>query len=218
MRVPNERDARIAQLESRLRGKAVPLVRAPVALVCCLGALYLLWGQLPDVRYALTPAIPVTLGREGEYRWELLASGRYVQLHGMPTATAFWGRDRQGTFLVVGLQDTPVLVRRAPQPGETWLPGKLPPAPLQTPFAVRGRLLGEGEAPEYREAFARARTLPGVLPREGRLWLVVEGERPGEDRGALLVAALLAAFAALNGWLAIRSFSAGGRRQRAGPA
>jgi hypothetical protein len=218
MRVPNERDARIAQLESRLRAKAAPLLRAPVALVCVLGALYLLWGQIPEVRYALSRGVPLTLGREGDYRWELLASGRYVQLHGTPTATAFWGRDRQGTFLVVGLQDTPLLVRRAPQSGETWVAGRPPPAPLQTPFALRGRLLSEEDAPAYRQAFVRARNLPGVLPREGRLWLVVEGERPGEDRGALVVAALLAVFAAFNGWLAVRSLFAGARRQRAGQA
>ena len=198
-----QRDARIAELEARLRTRATPGVRLPVALVCLLGALYLLWRELPDVAYALSPASPVTLGQEGSYRFGELVGNRYVQLHGTPTGTAFWGQDRRGPFLVVGLLDTPVLVRRAPLPAETWTPGRPPPPPLQTPFAVRGRLLPEREAPAYRDAFARARQLSGVRPRDGTLWIVLEGERPGEDWGAVLTAVLLALFAAFNAWLAV---------------
>jgi hypothetical protein len=198
------REARIAQLETRLRAQRTAGVRLSVSLVCFVGALYLLWRELPDVAYALSSATPLTLGHEGAYRFETLASNRYVQLHGVPTATAFWGQDRGGPFLVLGLQDTPVLVRRAPLPSETWTPGHPPPPPLQTPFAVRGRLLAESAAPTYREAFQKARQLPGVRAREGRLWLVVEGEKPREDWGAVLTAVLLALFAAFNGWLAVR--------------
>jgi hypothetical protein len=196
------RDARIAELEARLRTRSAPGVRLSVALVCLLGALYLLFRELPDVAYALSSATPLTLGQEGSYRFAELANNRYVQLHGMPTATAFWGQDRRGPFLVVGLLDTPLLVRRAPLPGETWTAGRPPPPPLQTPFAVRGRLLAEGAAPGYREAFQRARQLVGVRPRDGTLWIVLEGERPGEDWGAVLLAVVLTLFAAVNGWLA----------------
>jgi hypothetical protein len=205
-----QRDARIAELEARLRARTTPGVRLPVALVCLAGALYLLWRELPDVAYALSSAAPVTLGQEGAYRFGALANNRYVQLHGTPTATAFWGRDRRGPFLVVGLLDTPVLVRRAPLPGETWTAGRPPPPPLQTPFAVRGRLLAEAEAPGYREAFEKGGQLAGVRPRNGSLWIVLEGERPGEDWGAVLTAALLALFAAFNGWLAARALRAWG--------
>jgi len=176
-----------------------------VAGFCLLGALFLLWRELPDARYALSPASPVTLGQEGDYRWGLLGSNLYVQLHGTPTGTAFWGQDRQGPFLVVGLQDTPVLVRRAPLPGETWTPGRAPSPPVATGFAVRGRLLREDDAPAYHDAFVRAHALAGVRPRDGRLWIVLEGERPGEDHGAPVTAALLALFAAFNGWFAWRS-------------
>ena len=200
------RDARIAELETRLRAQRTAGVRLSVALVCLLSALFLLWRELPDVAYARSPAAPLTLGREGAYRFEALSNNRYVQLHGAPTSTAFWGQDRRGPFLVVGLQDTPVLVRRAPLPSETWAPGRPPPPPMQTPFAVRGRLLAESAAGAYREAFQKARQLPGVRAREGTLWLVVEGEKPGEDWGAVLTAALLALFAAFNGWLALRRF------------
>ena len=208
MRVP-ERDTRIAELEARLRSPRRAGVRFPVAVVCCLGALYLLYRELPDAAYALSAPTALTLGREGEYRFEALANNRYVQVHGTPTLSAFWGKDSQGPFLVLGLQDTPLLVRRAPLPGETWLEGRPPPPPLQASFAVRGRLLDEAHAPAYREAFQRGRQLSGLLPRDGKLWIVLEGERPREDFGAVFTAVLLLLFAGLNGWLALKAL---GRR------
>jgi len=193
VRVP-ERDTRIAELEARLRSPRRAGVRFPVAVVCCLGALYLLYRELPDAAYALSAPTALTLGREGEYRFEALANNRYVQVHGTPTLSAFWGKDSQGPFLVLGLQDTPLLVRRAP---------------LQASFAVRGRLLDEAHAPAYSEAFQRGRQLSGLLPRDGKLWIVLEGERPREDFGAVFTAVLLLLFAGLNGWLALKAL---GRR------
>jgi hypothetical protein len=198
---PEQREARIAELEARLRARRATGVRLPVALVCLAGALYLLVREFPDVHYALSSSVPLTLGREGEYRFEALANNRYAQMHGAPASTASWGRDRQGPFLVVGFLDTPVLVRRAPLPAETWTEGRPPPPPLQTPFAVRGRLLDEAHAPAYREAFQRARETPGLKPLQGKLWIVLEGERPKEDWGAVLTAVLLGLFAAFNGLL-----------------
>jgi hypothetical protein len=212
LRVPEQREVRIAELEARLRARRTSGVRLPVALVCFLGALYLLYRELPDVAYALSPAEPLTLGREGEYRFEALASNRYVQMHGIPTPAALWGQDHQGPFLVVGFQDTPVLVRRAPLPGETWTSGRPPPPPLQTPFAVRGRLLAEARAPAYREAFLRGRQLSGLRPRDGQLWIVLQGERPREDWGAVLTGVLLVLFAAFNGWLALQGLGRLGQR------
>jgi hypothetical protein len=212
VQVPEQREARIAELEARLRARRATGVRLPVALVCLAGALYLLVRELPEVRYALSSSVPLTLGREGEYRFEVLANNRYAQMHGAPASTASWGRDRQGPFLVVGFLDTPVLVRRAPLPAETWTEGRPPPPPLQTPFAVRGRLLDEAHAPAYREAFQRARETPGLKPREGKLWIVLEGERPKEDWGAVVTAVLLGLFAAFNALLAAEALRRLARR------
>jgi hypothetical protein len=212
VQVPEQREARIAELEARLRARRATGVRLPVALVCLAGALYLLVREFPDVHYALSSSVPLTLGREGEYRFEVLANNRYAQMHGAPASTASWGRDRQGPFLVVGFLDTPVLVRRAPLPAETWTEGRPPPPPLQTPFAVRGRLLDEAHAPAYREAFQRARETPGLKPREGKLWIVLEGERPKEDWGAVVTAVLLGLFAAFNALLAAEALRRLARR------
>lgn len=205
MRVPEDRDERIAELQARLSAPRRSLVRAPVALVCLLGGLYLFWRALPDVAYALSSSEPVTLGREGDYRLGALRTNRYVQVHGTPVSTAFFGQDRQGPFVVVGLLDTPLLVRRAPLPSEAWTAGRPPPPPERTPFAVRGRLLGQSEAPAYRDAFARGRTVPGLKPLDGQLFIVLEGEHPHQDWGALLTAVLLLAFSAFNGWLLLAS-------------
>jgi hypothetical protein len=209
------REARIAELEARLSARHRPGVRLSVSLVCLAGGLFLLWRELPDVRYALSTPTPLTLGREGEYRFEALANNRYVQLHGAPTTTAFWGKDRAGAFLVLGLLDTPLLVRRQPLADEAWTPGRPPPAPVQTPFAVRGRLLAEDAAPAYREAFQKARGVSGLRPRDGRLWLVVEGERPREDWGAVVAAVLLTLFCVFNGWLAVLTLAHRRRARRA---
>ena len=198
---PDEREARIAELQAQLRARRASYVRGPVALVCLLGTAYLLFREMPDASYALSASEPLTLGREGDYRLDGLRSNRYVQVHGTPTATAFWGQDRQGPFVVVGLLDTPLLVRRAPLPSETWLAGHAPPPPEQTPFAVRGRLLKDSDAPAYREAFLRARELPGMRPLQGKLWIVLEGEHPRGDWGALGTALLLLLFGAFNAWL-----------------
>jgi hypothetical protein len=72
---------------------------------------------------------------------------------------------------------------------------------------VRGRLLAEEDAERYREGFALLRRMGEVQPRNGRLWVVVEGERPGEDKGAVFAALLLATFLVANATLLIRGFS-----------
>jgi hypothetical protein len=69
---------------------------------------------------------------------------------------------------------------------------------------VRGRLLSEEDAPRYREALALLRRMGELQPHEGKLWLLVEGEQPGADRGLVLVALALLAFLALNTVLLIK--------------
>jgi hypothetical protein len=90
------------------------------------------------------------------------------------------------------------VVRRPALPGEDWAPGKRPPRPDQRPFAVRGRLLAEEDAARYRDAFELLRAKGEVQPLQGRLWIVIEGQRPGEDLGRLAVTALLVLVIATN--------------------
>jgi hypothetical protein len=207
-----ERDRRIAELEARQRRRGVG-VKAPVAVLAILvgGALLgLLWK---DLAYFFSPRTPLTLGAEGAYRYELLESNRYVQVHGLPTARGAYGREGEDVYVVVGLRDSPFLVRRRALPGEEWAPGRVPRQPDQRPFGVRGRLLAEADAERYREGFTLLRDMGEVQPRDGRLWLIVEGERPGADRGVVLVALVLLAFLLGNLVLLVRGLGLSTRNQ-----
>lgn len=204
------RDRRIAELEARLARRRVG-VKPWVALLAMGVAGVLLGMQWRDVAYFFSSRTPLTLGVEGAYRHEALASNRYAQVHGIPTVRGAYEQGGDTLFVLVGLRESPFVVRRGALPGEEWREGRPPPQPDQTPFAVRGRLLAEEDAPRYRDALALLRKLGEVQPHEGRLWILIEGERPGEDRGLVLVCGLLLAFIAFNAVLLVK-----GLRRRAG--
>jgi hypothetical protein len=202
--IREERERRIAELEARLARRPRSPLRAPVALVGIGVAVALLVMQWREVRYFFSPRTPLSLGAEGEYRYSELASNRYAQLHGIPTPHGAYERDGDAVFVLVGLRDSPFLVRRPALPGEDWAPGKKPPQPDQRPFAVRGRLLAEEDGSRYRDAFELLRAKGEVQPLEGRLWIVIEGQRPGEDLGRLAVTALLVLVIATNALFLVR--------------
>lgn len=203
----SERDEQIAALERRLQRRTPAGVSAPVAALAVALALLAIWiFERRDLAYFASPAEPVSLGREGEYRWELLRSNRYAEIHGAPTTRGLYGPESGGVMVVVGLRDTPVLVRRRALPGEEWAPGKgTPPQPNQRPFAAAGRLLAIEDAPAWaRDAADQLRKGDEVRPVEGRMWILLSGERPRSDPGLLLVTALLLTFAALNAYFLVK--------------
>lgn len=202
--IREERERRIAELEARLARRPGSPIKPPVALVAMAVAGALLFMQWREVAYFFSPRTPLSLGTEGEYRYPELVSNRYAQLHGLPTLLGAYERDGSAVFVLVGLRESPFVVRRPALPGEDWVPGRTPPRPDQRPFAVRGRLLAEEDAPRYRDAFALLRSKGEVQPLEGRLWIIIEGERPGEDFGRLVVALLLVLFIAANGLFLVR--------------
>ncbi|NMO23513.1 hypothetical protein HPC49_52530 [Pyxidicoccus fallax] len=199
-----ERERRIAELEARAARRRVG-VKPVSALFAIAVALVLLGMQWRELAYFVSPRAPLTLGAEGAYRYEALDSNRYAQVHGVPTVRGAYERDGDGAlYVLVGLRDSPFVVRRGALPGEEWRSGRPPPQPDQRPFAVRGRLLVEDEAPRYREALALLRSMGEVQPHEGKLWLLIEGEQPGADRGRMLVALALLSFIALNAVLLVK--------------
>jgi hypothetical protein len=202
----SERDEQIAALEQRLRKRPMG-VSAPVAGLAVALALAAIWlFERRDWAYFFSPSEPVSLGREGEYRWDLLESNRYMQIHGTPTTRGLYGPESGGMMVAVGLRDTPVLVRRRALPGEEWAPGKkTPPQPDQRPFAVAGRLLLVDDAPAWaRDAAGQLQKSGEVRPVDGKMWILLSGERPRSDPGLLLITALLLTFAALNGYFLVR--------------
>jgi hypothetical protein len=207
------RALRIEQLQRRT-SRRVTGVQLPLALVCLGAAIYFGVRQAPAVAYYFSSPEPVTLGSEGSYRFDRLRSNTFVQLHGVPLRTAFYGVERGQKIVVVPLQDTPLVVRRPLLPSEEWVPGKPPPPPDPRPFGVRGRLLREDDLGAYHAAFPPMHRLAGLRPIDGRLWVVVEGEHPGEDRGALIIGLLLLGFAGLNVVLAVQGARALLQRRR----
>jgi len=201
------RDERIAQLERSTR-RRVTGVQLPVAILCLAGALFLLVREAPDVAYVFGSREPVTLGSEGDYHLDRLRPNVFAQVHGIPLGTAFYGVEGRARIVLVPLRDSPFLVRRPQLPTEEWDPGRRPPPPDPRPFGVRGRLLPLEDVPGYRDAAPRIRAVEGLRPVDGRLWVLREGERPGEDRGPLLIGGVLLAFAVLNAVLAVRGAQA----------
>jgi len=107
--------------------------------------------------------------------------------------------------VVVGLRGTPIAVQRRPLPGEEQVPGKAPPPPNQTPFAVRGRLIAQADAPTHAESIQQLVQMGELQPRDGGLWILLEGERPRSDLKTISVSAILRAFGAFNGWFLWRN-------------
>lgn len=204
-RIREEREQRIAELEARLARRRRGGVKPPVALVAIGVSLALLWMQRRELSYFVSPRTPLSLGAEGEYRYEALVSNRYAQLHGIPTAHGAYERDGDAVYVLVGLSESPFVVRRPALPGEDWVLGKTPPRPDPRPFAVRGRLLAEEDAPRYQEAFALLRSKAEVQPLNGRLWIVIEGDRPWQDWGRMVAALLLLLFTVANAVFLARS-------------
>ncbi len=208
----DDREARIAELEGRLARQSGVGVKAPVAAVAVALCLGLLWYERLDLAYYVGSRDPIGLGAEGDYHFERLSSNHYAQIHGTPTTRGAYSSERGQTYVAVGLRDTPVLVYRPA------LPGEAPPRqPGQTPFAVRGRLLSQPDAERYSDAFKLLGEAGEVRPRDGLLWVLVEGERPGADTLTAALAAAVGAFALLNGWFFARDVRHRLRALRRGP-
>jgi hypothetical protein len=191
-----KRDKRIAQLEARVSLPPIG-VKWPVALVAIVLASGLLWMQRNDVRYFFSSRAPLSLGAEGEYRFDHLQSNRYAEIHGTPTLRGAYSVERGTTYVVIGLRHTPILVRRAALPGEEWT-GPTPPHPDQRPFAVRGRLLSQEDAKRYQDGFVKLLSMGETKPLDGKLWILIEGEAPMRDLPTFFWMVGLALFALVN--------------------
>jgi hypothetical protein len=204
-----EREKRIAVLEKRTRQRDPVGVKPLVALVGILGCAAIAWVVRLDLAYLVSPRQPLSLGAEGDYKFEALQSNRYAQIHGVPTLRGAYSVERGTVYVVVGLRDTPILLRRPALPGEEWNPnrGGPPPQPNQTPFAVRGRLLSQDDASRYQEGFQKLTDLGQVRPRDGKLWILIEGQQPGRDLVTALIASGLMLFSLLNLYLLVRGMA-----------
>lgn len=200
-----ERQARITQLEESLQKPRRPVSAKIAAAVLALTAL-MLWQQRRELAYFFSPREPLIVGTEAGYRFELLESNRYVQLHGIPSSRAIFGSDGPSEFVIVALQGTPILVRRGRLPGEEWDGRGNPPPPNVQPFSIGGRLLERDGAPSaYAQAFEEFNRHGQLGSYDGKQYLLLEGSRPQNHLSSVVFAAFLVAFAAFNAVLLRRA-------------
>lgn len=209
-----EREARIAALEARARRPRGLGVHPAMAVMGMLVCGVLLWQERLDLAYLFAPRNVTTLGASGSYRLEALKANRYVQVHGRPTSKASFGEVDGRTLVMVGLEGTPFVVRRPPLPGEAWRPGQPAPSPNSSPFAVRGRLLRADQDPAFSQGYAAFEEHPQLREVDGTLWGIIEGERPGSDRGAAAWGALLVTLMLFNLWMFVRGVQTQLQRRR----
>jgi hypothetical protein len=203
-----EREALIAKLEKDLERPRVGVV-PPVAAIAFLGALFLASQQWADVQYFFSSRAPLELGAEGNYAPERAVSNRYAQLHGVPSVRGWYVDEVEGSFVVVGVNDTPFLVKRTTFPDEDrrGADGKRP-QPRQNAFFARGRLLSRDDAGRYAEVFTEFEAWSGTKAQ----WLLLAEQPPGRDLKTVSMFGFLVLFAAVNGWLFVRGLTLRRRR------
>lgn len=176
----------------------------PVALLALLLAGWQLVQQKDDVAYYFSARDPILLGVEGNYLFDRAVSNRYATLHGAPTVRAPYAVEGEKTVVFVGVQGSPLIVKRAALPSEAWTPGSTPPPPDPRSFTVSGRLLSRADAYRYADAFEKHDSYGELKPK----WILIEGARPGGDVAAIGWFGLVLAFAGVNVWLLMRGLLA----------
>lgn len=198
-----EREQLIAKLERDLSRPRVGVL-PPVAALACLGALFLAAQMRADVTYFFSSRDPIELGAEGGYAPDQALTNRYAQLHGVPSARGWYVDEADGAFVVVGVNDTPFLVKRAAFPDEQrrGADGKRP-QPRQNGFFARGRLLAREDVPTHAEVFSEFEAWSGTKAQ----WLLIAEQPPGRDFKTVAMFGFLMLFALVNAWLFVRGLT-----------
>jgi hypothetical protein len=199
-----DREKLIAQMEKDLARPRVVLLR-PVAVLGVVAGLTLAWWMKDDATYFSSDPNPIELGAEGDYHFDRAVSNRYAQVHGAPSLRGWYveGGDEIAS-VVVGLTDTPLLVKRVTFADENRrLPDGKRPQPRQNPFFARGRLLSRADAGKYEEIFREYKTWSGVEPS----WILLAEQPPGKDLKSMAMFGFVIVFAIINAWLLVRSFA-----------
>jgi hypothetical protein len=189
----------IAELEARVARPPVGVL-PPLAGICLLASLFLMWWQLPEVVYFFSERVPLELGAEGDYHLDRAVSNHVAQLRGAPLARGWYTVEPDGDFVLVAIADTPLMVRRPTFPDEAPTREGKRPRPRQHPLFARGRLLALADSPRYASVLAEASTWSGT-PLQ---WVLLVDQLPGRDAGSVAWFGVLGAFGALNAWLLVR--------------
>lgn len=200
----SERDEFIAKLEADLQKKPRAGLLPPVAVVALVASLGLAASYFHDVAYFFSNREPIELGAEGSYHFDRAVTNRYAQLHGVPSGRGWYVEEAAGAFVIVGVNDTPIAVRRVTFEEENKRLGDgKRPQPRQNPFFARGRLLSREEASKYEEALREYDAWSGGHVQ----WLLLAESPPGKDVASAGMFGGALAFALLNLWLLKRGLT-----------
>lgn len=195
-----DREKLIAQMERDLARPRVGLL-PPVAALAVAAAVVLAWMMKDDASYFFSSPTPIELGAEGDYHLDRAVSNRYAQVHGVPTLRGWYVEEKDGSFVVLGLNDTNLLVKRVTFEDENKrLPDNKRPQPRQNPFFARGRLLSRADAEKYEDVFKEYETWSGAPAK----WLLIAEQPPGKDFKAMAMFAFVIVFGIVNCWLLVR--------------
>lgn len=201
----DEQQKLIEQMERDLARKPTVGVSWWLALGAMLAALALAYWMWADVQYFFSSKQPIELGAEGDYHLDQALTNRYAQIHGVPTVKGWYVEEKDGSFVVIGLNDTKVLVRRVTFEDENRrLPDGKRPQPRQNPFFARGRLLSRADASRYEDVFKEYETWSGGVKAE---WLLLAEQPPGKDFSSAGMFSFVIVFALVNLWLFVRGLT-----------
>jgi len=201
--VSDDREQLIAQLEKNLARPRVGVL-PPVAALAFVAALTLAWWMRVDAAYFFSSPTPIELGAEGDYHFDRAVSNRYAQVHGVPTVRGWYVEEKDGSFVVLGLNDTPLLAKRSTFEDENRrLPDGKRPQPRQNPFFARGRLLSRADAEKYEDVFREHEAWSGGKAT----WLLLAEQPPGKDFAGVSMFGFVLLFAAVNLWLFVRGLT-----------
>jgi hypothetical protein len=199
----DEQQQLIDKMERDLAKRGVGVL-PPVAALAMLAGLFLAYWMRADASYFFSSKTPIELGAEGDYRLDQAVTNRYAQVHGVPTVRGWYVEEKEGSFVVVGLNDTKVLVKRVTFEDENRrLADAKRPQPRQNPFFARGRLLSRADAERYADVFREYDEWSGVKAE----WLLLAEQPPGRDFSSAGMFAFVLLFAAVNGWLFVRGLT-----------
>ena len=198
-----DREKLIAQMERDLARPRVGLL-PPVAALAVAASIALGWMMKDDASYFFSSRSPIELGAEGDYHLDRAVSNRYAQVHGVPTLRGWYVEEKDGSFVVLGLNDTNLLVKRVTFEDENRrLPDGKRPQPRQNPFFARGRLLSRADAEKYEDVFKEYEAWSGAPAK----WLLIAEQPPGKDFSAMAMFAFVIVFGIVNVWLFVRGLT-----------